>query len=76
MQALGCVSEQVAMLVDRAALGRHLAPEGGKCLFQPSTAIDDQELWLAQPTLMRSSRTARHASRVSPPIFLMANSTF
>jgi hypothetical protein len=51
MQALGCVSEQVAVLVDRAALGRYVAPEGGQCLLQPRTAVDDQKLWLAQPAL-------------------------
>src|SRR5215471_14064658 len=51
MQALGCVSEQVAVLVDRAALRRHVAPEGGQCLLQPRTAVDDQKLWLAQPAL-------------------------
>src|SRR5262245_62526824 len=54
MQALGCVSEQVAVLVDRAALRRHVAPEGGQCLLQPRTAVDDQKLWLAQPALDRS----------------------
>ena len=27
MQPLGCVSEQVAMIVDRAALDRHIAEE-------------------------------------------------
>ena len=51
MQALGCVSEQVTVLVDRAALCRHVAPEGGQCLLQPRTAVDDQKLWLAQPAL-------------------------
>ena len=51
MQALGCVSEEVAVLVDRAALGRHVAPEGGQGLLQPSAAVDDQELWFAQPAL-------------------------
>src|ERR1700739_4091980 len=39
------------MLVDRAALGRHVAPEGGQRLLQPSAAVDDQELWRAQPSL-------------------------
>src|SRR5215468_356493 len=51
MQAPGCVSEQVAVLVDRTALRRHVAPEGGQCLLQPSAAVDDQELWLAEPAL-------------------------
>src|ERR1700719_3648036 len=35
MQPLGRVGEQVAVLVDRAALGRHVAPEGGQRLLQP-----------------------------------------
>src|SRR5215472_295923 len=51
MQTLGCVSEQVAVLVDGAALPWHVAPEGGQCLLQPSAAVDDQKLWLAQPAL-------------------------
>ena len=51
MQAPGCVSEEVAVLMDRAALGRHVAPEGGQCLLQPSAAVDDEKLWLAHPAL-------------------------
>ena len=31
MQALGCVSDQVAV-------GRHVTPEGGQCALQPSAA--------------------------------------
>ena len=46
MQPLGCVGEQVAVLVDRAALGRHVAPEGGQRLLQPGPAVDNQKLWL------------------------------
>src|SRR6201987_1899748 len=37
------------MLVDGAALGRHIAPQSGQPLLQPSPAIDNQELRLAQP---------------------------
>jgi transposase-like protein len=33
------VEEFGAASVDRAALGRHLAPEGGQCLLQPSAAV-------------------------------------
>ena len=51
MQPLGSVGQQVAVLVDRAALGWHVTPEGGQRLLQPSPAVDDQELWLAQPAL-------------------------
>jgi hypothetical protein len=39
------------MLVDGAALGRHIAPLSGQRLLQPSPAIDNQELRLAQPAL-------------------------
>src|SRR5439155_22950990 len=51
MQPRGRVSKQVAVLVYRAALGRHVAPEGGQRLLQPGAAVDNQELWLAQPAL-------------------------
>ena len=34
MQALGCVSEEVAVLVDRAALGRHVAPQRSQRLLE------------------------------------------
>ena len=43
--------EQVAVLVNRAALGRHVAPERGQRLLQPAPAVNNQELWLAQPAL-------------------------
>jgi len=49
MQPLGSVGQQVAVLVDRAALGWHVTPEGGQRPLQPSPAVDDQELRLAQP---------------------------
>src|ERR1700758_3522724 len=39
------------MLVDGTALGRHIAPQSGQRLLQPSPAIDNQELRLAQPPL-------------------------
>src|SRR6201996_1044078 len=34
--------------VDGAALGRHVAPQGGQRLLQPGAAVDNQELRLAQ----------------------------
>src|SRR5262249_43330562 len=76
MQALGCMNEQVAVLVNRAALGRHVAPEGGQCLLQPVPPSTIRNSGLRSPRLTRSSRTARHAALVSPPMFLAANSTF
>ena len=47
------------MLVYRAALGRHVAPEGGQRLLQPGAAVDNQELWLAQPALDEIAATRR-----------------
>src|SRR5881398_2976583 len=49
MKALGCMGEQVAMLVDGAALGRHVAPQGRQRLLQPGPAIDNQKPWLDEP---------------------------
>src|SRR5437763_13748188 len=76
MQPRGRVSKQVAVLVYRAALGRHVAPEGGQRLLQPGAAVDNQELWLAQPALDEIVENERHAWLVSPPMFLTANRTF
>jgi hypothetical protein len=51
-------------------------------LKQPTSPVrsslnnTNQEMWLAQTALTRSSRTARQASLVSHPVFLTANSTF
>ncbi len=39
------------MLVDGAALGRHIAPDGRQSRLQARAAVDDQKLGLAQPTL-------------------------
>src|ERR1700726_2148318 len=44
MQPLGGVGKQVAVLVNRAALGRHVAPERGQRLLQPAPAVNNQEL--------------------------------
>src|SRR5207302_10039222 len=51
VQRGGSVGEQVAMLVDGAALGRHIAPQSSQRLLQPSPAIDNQEFRLAQLAL-------------------------
>ena len=47
MQPLRRMGEQIAVLVDGAALGRHITPEGSQRLLQPAPAIDNQELGLA-----------------------------
>jgi hypothetical protein len=46
------------VLVYRAALGRHVAPEGGQRLLQPGAAVDNQEFWLAQPALDEIAATS------------------
>src|SRR6516165_1964820 len=66
MQTMGCVSEQVAVLVDRAALRWHVAPEGGQCVLQPSAAVDDQKLWLAQPALDEVVENGAASGRRAP----------
>jgi hypothetical protein len=50
MQALGRVRQQVAVLVDRAALYWHAIPHDGDRSLQPGRAIDDEELGPPQPT--------------------------
>ena len=47
MQPLGRVGDQVPVLVNRAALGRHIAPERGQRLLQPGPAVNDEKLRLA-----------------------------
>ena len=37
------------MLVDRAALGRHVRPQGGQRLLQTGRAVDDEQLGRPQP---------------------------
>src|SRR5712671_4494430 len=39
------------MLVNRTALRRHIAPDGRQSRLEARTAVDDQKLGLAQPTL-------------------------
>src|ERR1700756_5955682 len=40
MQPRGRVGQQIAMLVDGAALGRYIAPQSGQRLLQPSPPLD------------------------------------
>jgi hypothetical protein len=49
--------------VDRAALCRHVATEGGQRLLHPGAAVDNQELWLAQPAL--DEIVENHAPRLA-----------
>ena len=55
------------MLVNRAALERHAVPDDGDGLVEPRRAVDDEELGRRKPRSMRSSRTVRQASVLSPP---------
>ena len=76
VQPLRGMGEQVSMLVHRAPLCRHAFPDGSERLLEPRRAVHDDELGPAQARPMRSSRTARQASVVSPPMCLTASSTF
>src|SRR6476659_721306 len=51
MQVLGCMCEQVSVLVNRAALHRHSVPDGGDRLVEPRRAIDDEKLGPPQAAL-------------------------
>ena len=64
------------MLMHRAALNRHVGPERGERLLEAGRAVDDDEFRRLQASLTRSSRSARQASSLSPPMFLTASSTF
>src|SRR6201993_1182040 len=64
------------MLVEGAALGRHITPQSGQRLLQPSPAIDNQELRLAQLALDEVVEDGPPSLAGLPPIFLTASSTF
>jgi hypothetical protein len=44
VHALGRVCQEIAMLANRAALHRHIAPHGGKRALKPGADIDDQRV--------------------------------
>ena len=48
VERLRRVGQQVAVLVDRAPLGRHLGPQRGQRPLEPGRAVDDEELGRAQ----------------------------
>jgi hypothetical protein len=76
MQALGRMRQQVAVLVDRAALYWHAIAHDGDRSLKPWCAIDNEELGRRRPRRMRSSSTARQASVLPLPILLIASNTF
>ena len=47
MQVIGGVGQQVAVLVNRAPLGRHLRPQRHQGLLEAGAAVDDQKLGAA-----------------------------
>jgi transposase-like protein len=51
MQTLGCMRQQIAVLVDGAALDRNTVPNRRDRILQPRRAIDDEELGPPQATL-------------------------
>src|SRR3974377_2581546 len=44
MQPFRRMRQQVAVLVDRAALHRYAVPHGGDCAIEPGRAVPDEEL--------------------------------
>jgi hypothetical protein len=67
MQALGCLCEQVSVLVIGAALDRHSIPDGGDGLVSsPGAPSAVRNSGRRSPRLMRSVRTVRQASALSP----------
>src|SRR5713226_6641260 len=64
------------MLVNRTALRRHIAPDGRQSRLQARTAVDDQKLGLAQPTLDEVIENRPPSLLVSPPMFFTASNTF
>ena len=61
MQALGGVREEIAMLVNRAALDRHAVPDDGDRLVEPGAPSTMRNSGRRKPRLMRLSRTVRQA---------------
>ena len=75
VQRLRRVGEQVAVLVDRAALDRRIRHSGQRRLEAraPSTMTKSGAF---RPRASRSPRNARHAARLSPPMVLIASRIF
>src|SRR5436190_23373855 len=48
MQTLGCMRQQIAMLVDGAALDRNTVPHRSDRVLEPRRTIDDEELGAPQ----------------------------
>ena len=50
VQVLRRMGQQVALLVNRAALDRHVVPQAGERRFQAFAAVDDHQFGSAEPT--------------------------
>jgi hypothetical protein len=74
VQALGRVREEVPVLM--TPLNRHAVPDRGDCLSSPGAPSTMRKAGGRRARSTRSSRTARQASVVSPPMLLSANNTF
>ena len=70
------VRQEVPVLVNCAPLHRHAVPDGGDGLLQSRRTVDDGNSGRRRPRLIRSSSTVRQASVLSPPMLLIASSTF
>jgi hypothetical protein len=64
VQALGCMRQEVAVLVDRAALHRYAVPHGGNRAIEPGCAVDDEELGPPQAR-ERASTSSSSASNIA-----------
>ena len=76
MQPVGSMSQQVAVLVHRAALDRHVGPERGERLLEPRRAVDDDQLRRPQAARDEIVEERPPGGSLSPPMFLTASSTF
>jgi len=69
MQPLRCVGEKVAMLVDGAALGRHIAQMAARATSRPRTAVDDQKVQACAAHASRGHRETAARPPLSRPMF-------
>jgi hypothetical protein len=75
MQPLRRVGEQIAVLVYGTALGGDVTQSEASACSSPVSPSIIRNSGLRSPRLRRSSRMARYAALVSPPMFLTTNST-
>src|SRR6516165_1619918 len=76
VQLLRRMGQQVAMLVHRAALDRHLRPQRRERRLQAGAPSTMASSGVPRPRATRSSRKARQAASLSPPMFFRPSSTF